>query len=36
MIPLMSHDMMLMVVEMACYFCAAIGVALTFLLAPRV
>jgi hypothetical protein len=35
MIPLMSPEMLSAAVEMVCYFCTAIGLALTLFLAPR-
>jgi hypothetical protein len=35
MIPLISTDMLSAAVEMVCYFCTAIGIALTFFIGWR-
>jgi len=35
MIPPISNELLAAAVEMVCYFCTAIGVVLTFFLAPR-
>jgi hypothetical protein len=35
MIPLMSHDVLATAVQLVCYFCTAVGLLLTFLVAPR-
>jgi hypothetical protein len=35
MIPLVSTDLVTAAVELACYFCTVIGVALTWFLVPR-
>jgi hypothetical protein len=35
MIPLVSPDLVSAAVELACYFCTVIGMALTFFLVPR-
>jgi hypothetical protein len=35
MIPLLSHEMLAAAVQLVCYFCTAVGVLLTVLLAPR-
>jgi hypothetical protein len=35
MMPLLSQELLASVVEMVCYFCTAIGLALTLFLAPR-
>jgi hypothetical protein len=35
MMPSMSQELLASVVEMVCYFCTAIGLALTLFLAPR-
>jgi hypothetical protein len=33
--PLISHELMITAVEMVCYFCTAIGIAMTYLFAAR-
>ena len=35
MIPPITSELLAAAVEMVCYFCTAVGVALTFFLAPR-
>ena len=35
MIPLIPKDMLLTTVETVCYLCTAVGVLLTYMLAPR-
>jgi hypothetical protein len=35
MFPTFSHDMLTAAVETACYFCTAVGIVLSCLLAPR-
>ncbi len=35
MIPPISNELLAAAVEMVCYFCTAIGIVLTFFLAPR-
>ena len=35
MIPLLPHELLMTAVEMVCYFFTAVGVAFTFLFAPR-
>jgi hypothetical protein len=35
MIPLMSQELVATAIEMVCYFCTVVGVALAFWLAPR-
>lgn len=33
--PILSHEMLITAVEMVCYFCTAIGVAIAFLFTAR-
>ena len=33
--PVLSHELLITAVELVCYFCTAIGVAITFLFAAR-
>jgi len=35
MIPLLPEELLTSAVEMVCYFCTAVGVVLSFFLAPR-
>jgi hypothetical protein len=35
MIPLWSHELVTTAVQMVCYFCTAVGLLLTLLVAPR-
>ncbi len=35
MIPLIPHELVTTAVEMACYFCTAVGVVITLLFVPR-
>jgi hypothetical protein len=35
MIPLISQELIATAVQLACYFCTAVGLLLTFILAPR-
>jgi hypothetical protein len=35
MIPLLSHELLVMAVQLMCYFCTAVGVVLTLLVAQR-
>ena len=35
MIPLLSHELLATAVQLMCYFCTAVGLLLTILVAPR-
>ncbi len=35
MMPVLSHELLLTAIEVVCYFCTAVGVAFTFLVATR-